>query len=83
MLRDEKDHLEWVHDWLKPRPEAPALLKKYIEIDQAVYQRLLPFLDHLWDIPGLGDELSPHDVDLVAPASRLPSTTASAMPALR
>jgi hypothetical protein len=58
MIRDEKDHLEWVHAWLKPLPEAPALLKRYIEIDAAVYQRLLPYLDHLWDIPGLGEELA-------------------------
>jgi rubrerythrin len=57
MIRDEKDHLEWVHDWLKPLPEAATLLKKYIEIDTALYHRLLPFLDHLWDIPGLGEEL--------------------------
>ena len=57
MIHDEKDHLEWVHDWLKPLADAPALLKKYIEIDAAVYQSLLPHLDHLWDIPGLGEEL--------------------------
>lgn len=58
MIRDEKDHLEWVHDWLKPLPESPALLKKYIEIDQALYTRLLPFTERLWDLPGLGEELA-------------------------
>ena len=58
MIHDEKDHLEWVHDWLKPLPEAPALLKKYIEIDTALYHRLQPSLDRLWDIPGLGEELA-------------------------
>jgi hypothetical protein len=59
MIRDEKDHLEWVHDWLKPLPESPALLKKYIEIDQALYARLLPFTERLWELPGLGEELAP------------------------
>lgn len=57
MIRDEKDHLEWVHEWLKPLPDAPALLKKYVEIDLALYHQLRPFLDHLWDIPGVGEEL--------------------------
>ena len=57
MIRDEKDHLEWVHDWLKRLPESTALLNKYIEIDDAVYHRLLPDLGRLWVIPGLGEEL--------------------------
>jgi hypothetical protein len=57
MIHDEKDHLEWVHDWLKPRPEARALLDKYIEADSALYRRLRPHLDRLWDIAGLGEEL--------------------------
>ena len=58
MIHDEKEHLEWVHHWLKPLPEAPALLKKYIEIDNILYARLMPLLSHLWDIPGLGEELA-------------------------
>jgi tRNA isopentenyl-2-thiomethyl-A-37 hydroxylase MiaE len=59
MVHDEKDHLEWIHDWLKPLPDAPALLKKYIEVDAALYHRLQPQLDRLWEIAGLGEELSP------------------------
>jgi hypothetical protein len=58
MIHDEKEHLEWVHHWLKPQPEAPALLKKYMDIDNVLYARLHPFLSHLWDIPGLGEELA-------------------------
>ncbi len=57
MIHDEREHLEWVHHWLKPKAEAPALLKKYIEIDNHLYACLLPFFSHLWDIPGLGEEL--------------------------
>jgi hypothetical protein len=58
MIHDEKDHLEWVYNWLKPLPEAPALLNKYIAIDNALYHQLLPYTDRLWDIPGLGEELA-------------------------
>lgn len=58
MIHDEREHLEWVHDWLKPLPEAPALLKKYIAIDNTLYTQLLPFTDRLWDLPGLGEELA-------------------------
>jgi hypothetical protein len=70
MIHDEKDHLEWVHDWLKPLPGAPALLKKYIQIDDALYHRLLPFNDRIWAIPGLGEELArgPIETGVTSPA---------------
>jgi tRNA isopentenyl-2-thiomethyl-A-37 hydroxylase MiaE len=61
MIHDERDHLAWVHDWLKPLPEAPALLHKYIQIDQAVYHWLQPYLASLWTLPALGTELAAPD----------------------
>lgn len=57
MLEDEKDHLGWVHDWLKGQPGASTLLNKYIAIDQAVFQRVLPYEHQLWSMPGLGEEI--------------------------
>ena len=57
MIRDEKDHLEWIHDWLKAAPGAPALLNKYIAIDHDVFLSVLPYEDQLWMMPGLGEEI--------------------------
>ena len=58
MIHDEKDHLEWVHAWLKDESEAPALLQRYQEIDLAVYRGVLPFEERIWELPGIGHELS-------------------------
>jgi hypothetical protein len=58
MLQDEKDHLEWVHAWLKRSTETPAVLERYQEIDLAVYRRVLPFEQRIWELPGIGEELS-------------------------
>ena len=57
MLEDEKAHLAWVHDWLKVQPDSSAWLKSYTEIDLALYRQIQPFLDRLWEIPGLGEDL--------------------------
>jgi hypothetical protein len=56
MIEDEKEHLAWVHDWLAPLPEAPALLARYQAIDEAVYRAVLPHEHALWEIAGLGEE---------------------------
>ncbi len=56
MIADEKDHLEWVHDWLAERPESAALLARYQQIDEAVYQAVLPHENQIWELPGLGEE---------------------------
>lgn len=56
MIEDEKDHLEWVHDWLSTTPDAPALLARYQAIDEAVYHDVLPYENALWKLPGLGEE---------------------------
>jgi hypothetical protein len=57
MIRDEKDHLEWVHAWLKKLPDAPLLLRRYQEIDVTVYRSVLPFEETIWELPGIGQEL--------------------------
>jgi hypothetical protein len=58
MITDEKNHLEWVLHWLKSVEGSEALLQKYHAIDLAVYHHILPFEDHLWDLPNLGEEIS-------------------------
>lgn len=50
MIADEKDHLEWVHDWLKLDPTAPTLLARYRAVDAAVYRAVLPHEDALWEL---------------------------------
>jgi hypothetical protein len=59
MIEDEKDHLEWVYEWLAARSESPALLDRYQQIDEAVYQAVLPHEQAIWAIPGLGEESNP------------------------
>lgn len=58
MIRDEHDHLDWVHTWLLAQPEAPALLSRYLQIDDTVYRAVLPHEPALWDIAGLGEEFT-------------------------
>src|SRR5688572_30098535 len=60
LIHDEKDHLEWVHAWLKIIPEASSILQRYQEIDLDVYRSVLPFESQIWNFPGLGHELSSH-----------------------
>ena len=56
MIRDERDHLEWVREWLQAQPGSAALLNKYIAIDNQVYLGVLPYEAQLWTMPGLGEE---------------------------
>ncbi len=58
MIHDEKDHLEWVREWLQSQPGSAALLNKYIAIDNQVYLSVLPYEPHLWTMTGLGEEPS-------------------------
>jgi hypothetical protein len=58
LLRDEQDHLEWIDDWLSAQPDANAILKRYRTADERVVQRLAPYRERLWDIEGLGEELT-------------------------
>jgi hypothetical protein len=58
MIADEGDHLEWVLDWLRTQAESEALLQKYQSIDLAVYREVLPYENRLWEMAGLGEELS-------------------------
>ncbi|CAM3108511.1 ferritin-like domain-containing protein [Rariglobus hedericola] len=57
MIRDEHDHLDWVHTWLLSQPETQALMNRYLHIDEIVYRTVLPHEAALWEITGLGDEL--------------------------
>ena len=63
MLRDEKDHLDWVAGWLATRADAEALLERYRGADERVYRRLIPYRDRIWDIPGLGEVILPEERD--------------------
>lgn len=56
MIEDEKDHLGWVGLWLKSQPGAANCLARFQNADLAVAQTLLPYEDHIHDIPGLGNE---------------------------
>lgn len=58
MIADESDHLEWVLDWLRAQTESETLLQKYQSIDLAVYHEVLPYENSLWEMAGLGEELS-------------------------
>jgi hypothetical protein len=57
LLRDERQHLDWVRQWLSQRPEGTDLLRHFARIDEAVYASLVPFDGCVWEIPGLGEEL--------------------------
>ena len=56
MIEDEKDHLGWVAKWLRDQPEAVTLMQKYQRIDQQVFEELQSYEQHLYNIPGLGEE---------------------------
>jgi hypothetical protein len=58
LLADEQDHLDWVADWLSRHPDGPRLLEHYHRIDREVYDELSIYLERIWEIPGLGRELS-------------------------
>ena len=57
LLRDEQRHLGWIAAWLENRPDARAALERYTEADRTAAQRLRPYRDRLWEVPGLGLEI--------------------------
>jgi len=59
MIKDEKEHLAWVAAWLRSQPGASDALRRYEQIDRAVYAEFQSFEQCLWKIPGLGRECSP------------------------
>lgn len=59
MLKDEKDHLHWVAEWLSGQPDSAKALARYEGIDAVVYKKLHPYQGKLWQIPNLGSELAP------------------------
>ena len=61
MIEDEKDHLDWVRDWLHQWPESEALLRKYEGIDARVYRQIEPYTERLWEVGGLGRECEIYD----------------------
>jgi hypothetical protein len=58
LLRDEQGHLDWIAAWLSVQPEAGEMLDRYRGADERVVQRLMPYGERLWDVPGLGEELA-------------------------
>jgi rubrerythrin len=58
LLRDEQRHLDWIRRWLDGRPALQATVDRYRRVDGEVAERLRPFKQRLWDVPGLGKELS-------------------------
>ena len=58
LLRDEQRHLDWIALWLRERPEHQPLVDRYSAIDARVASTLRPYRDCLWNIPGLGEELT-------------------------
>jgi len=61
LLRDEQEHLDWIGDWLSAQPDAAAILHRYRGADARVVHRLTPFRERLWDVDGLGEELTDDD----------------------
>ena len=57
LLRDEQGHLDWVARWLSTQPDGERAIQRYRDIDERVYQQLLPFRERIWDIRGLGEEI--------------------------
>jgi rubrerythrin len=57
LLHDEQRHLSWIAEWLASQTGAPPLVARFSEIDRRVSTGLRPFREHLWDVPGLGEEL--------------------------
>lgn len=58
LLRDEQLHLDWIRDWLAAEPGAETILNVYRAADERVFRRLTPYRDRLWDVEGLGEELT-------------------------
>lgn len=71
LLRDEKRHLGWIAAWLEDRPDAEIVLRRFTDVDGTTAERLRPFRDRLWEVPGLGSEMEDnHRADGIAWAQR-------------
>jgi hypothetical protein len=57
LIADEQDHLDWVARWLSDQPQGAQLLDRYRRIDEEVYGEIAPYLDRIYDLPGLGREM--------------------------
>ena len=66
LVADEQDHLDWVARWLADRAEGAEVLERYRQIDRQVYAGIAPYLDRVYDIPGLGRELTAKETIHVA-----------------
>jgi hypothetical protein len=66
LLHDEKQHLDWVHQWLNQRPDRTEILSRFVRIDEDVYRSLAPFEECIWKIPGLGEESTEPQLELLA-----------------
>lgn len=69
LLEDERRHLDWIERWLAGVSGSAMLLDRFTEIDRQVYERLSPYEDCLWEIPGLGSELEPAPTNHGQPAA--------------
>jgi hypothetical protein len=58
LLRDEADHLDWIARWLATQAGMEDTVARYRVADERVVRRLEPYGDRLWDIGGLGEELT-------------------------
>jgi bacterioferritin (cytochrome b1) len=58
LLAEERGHLEWVKEWLDRHERGSQLVQQYTAVDEQVYERLLPHESALWEVPGLGIELT-------------------------
>ncbi len=56
MVEDEKGHLAWVAAWLRGQADAEEELNRFCHADGAVFATVEPFVDRLWELPGLGTE---------------------------
>ena len=58
LLRDEAGHLEWIARWLATQYGVQETLRRYRMVDERVARRLESYRERLWDIGGLGVELT-------------------------
>ena len=61
LLAEERQHLQWVKEWLDRDALGQELIDRYTAIDEQVYDRLFPHESALWEVQGLGIELCPED----------------------
>jgi rubrerythrin len=81
LVRDERRHLDWIGRWLSTQPESGAIVARYRSADDRVARRLAPYREHLWDVPGLGEELTGGSDDECRPDAEEPYPTQSQHPA--